>query len=484
MRKSNKILAVLLALVVVLTAIPSMTAMAKEEHTHAYVLQDGATEATCTTDGQATYKCDCGDVKVAVTKAKNHDFTGDVKKVDEKVHKIFCQTEEKYIEAEHVWIENALERVDATCTEAGKKVSVCICGATKEETIEKVAHVLESAHQTEDGKKHVGTCITCLKDVTVDHVWADVIVEEAKCKKDGLMKSVCICGATKEEAIPQGHTYGNWKSADDKEHAKECSCGETVAEAHKFVVTVTKKATCVEEGSMLVTCEECNYVAAETIAMAEHEFGDYSKYSAEKHQQKCKECEAVSYGDHNWDAGVETKAPTCKEAGVKTYTCADCKATKTEEIAKTTEHTVKDDAWTVTKEATCAEAGSKEGKCSVCEAAVTEEIAKTNDHKWGEWEVTKNPTILTKGEETRVCEVCKAEETRTIDKVEDEEPELGDVNGDGEITAIDARLVLQHVAGLRTLNEAEFARANVNGDKDVTAMDARKILQIVAGLDK
>lgn len=38
---------------------------------------------------------------------------------------------------------------------------------------------------------------------------------------------------------------------------------------------------------------------------------------------------------HTWDAGVVTKEPTCTEAGVKTYTCTTCGATKTEEIPAT-----------------------------------------------------------------------------------------------------------------------------------------------------
>ena len=38
--------------------------------------------------------------------------------------------------------------------------------------------------------------------------------------------------------------------------------------------------------------------------------------------------------DHKWDAGKVTKAPTMTAAGVKTYTCSVCKATKTEAIPK------------------------------------------------------------------------------------------------------------------------------------------------------
>lgn len=58
---------------------------------------------------------------------------------------------------------------------------------------------------------------------------------------------------------------------------------------------------------------------------------------------------------------------------------------------------------------------------------------------------------------------------------------LGDVNGDGKISSIDARWTLQYVAMLRELNEEQFACADVNGDGKISSIDARWILQVVAG---
>lgn len=59
----------------------------------------------------------------------------------------------------------------------------------------------------------------------------------------------------------------------------------------------------------------------------------------------------------------------------------------------------------------------------------------------------------------------------------------GDVDGNGEISAVDARLILQVVAGLK--KEADLknaAGADVDGKNGVSAVDARIVLQIVAGL--
>lgn len=61
---------------------------------------------------------------------------------------------------------------------------------------------------------------------------------------------------------------------------------------------------------------------------------------------------------------------------------------------------------------------------------------------------------------------------------------LGDVNLDDVVTAVDARMILQHTAGLIELNEESMYYADCNEDGDVTAVDARMVLQVVAGLNE
>ena len=84
--------------------------------------------------------------------------------------------------------------------------------------------------------------------------------------------------------------------------------------------------------------------------------------------------------DHTWGSGAVTKEATCKEPGIKTFTCTKCSNTKTESIAKLTTHSYKS-GW------------SKDGtnhwhECSVCQnkkdlaahtpgAAATETTAQT-----------------------------------------------------------------------------------------------------------
>ena len=59
----------------------------------------------------------------------------------------------------------------------------------------------------------------------------------------------------------------------------------------------------------------------------------------------------------------------------------------------------------------------------------------------------------------------------------------GDVNGDGKITAVDARLALRGSAKLIELTEQQQKAADINGDGKVTAADARRILRISAKLE-
>ena len=60
---------------------------------------------------------------------------------------------------------------------------------------------------------------------------------------------------------------------------------------------------------------------------------------------------------------------------------------------------------------------------------------------------------------------------------------LGDVNGDGKITAVDARMILQHVARTKTFTEEQIACMDITGDGKVNAVDARRVLRKVAGLN-
>ncbi|MCL2487289.1 MAG: DUF4982 domain-containing protein [Oscillospiraceae bacterium] len=58
---------------------------------------------------------------------------------------------------------------------------------------------------------------------------------------------------------------------------------------------------------------------------------------------------------------------------------------------------------------------------------------------------------------------------------------LGDVNGSGDVSITDARLVLQHLVGKAALTKEQQDAADVDGDGNVTISDARLMLQYLVG---
>ena len=58
---------------------------------------------------------------------------------------------------------------------------------------------------------------------------------------------------------------------------------------------------------------------------------------------------------------------------------------------------------------------------------------------------------------------------------------LGDVDGDGIITSKDALMLMQAANDLLNLSEEQFLRADINGDKELSASEALLILQYVSG---
>lgn len=59
----------------------------------------------------------------------------------------------------------------------------------------------------------------------------------------------------------------------------------------------------------------------------------------------------------------------------------------------------------------------------------------------------------------------------------------GDINGDGRISAADARLALRYAAKIESLTVDQVTAAEVNQDNKITAADARKILRVSAKLE-
>ena len=212
---------------------------------------------------------------------------------------------------------------------------------------------------TETAKVTAGTTISYANgkwEIPVcDHQWDEgVITTEPGCVTDGVKTYTCkICKEKKTEVIPAtGHT-------------------EVIDEAVEATCTTPGKT----EGKHCSVCNE--------VLVAQDE---------------------VPAKGHSWDEGVITTAPTCSDAGVKTYTCTVCSETKTE-VLDATGHTPVNVA---EQPATCTEAGHTAGtKCSVCGATISgiEEIPATGHTEVIDLAVepTCTKTGLTEGKHCSIC---------------------------------------------------------------------------------
>ena len=321
--------------------------------------------------------------------------------------------------------------------------------------------------------------------------------------------------------------------------------GEVIAATgnHTFDSEITLVPTCCEKGERTYICSVCEFTKTEEVDFDAENHAEYDVEIRNDSEPKCTikgytgdvcctGCDAVlesgeeipETGKHDYASEITTAA-TCCNTGVRTYTCIVCEDSFTEEVAKDAmnhegeteirnakdatcissgytgnthckgcdakladgkevEKTAHTEVEVKGKDATCKATGLTSGtKCSVCDTVIKAQtvIAKL-EHKFGEWTLVKAPTTAEEGQEERVCSVCQKKETRDIEKLSFV---LGDVNGDGQVTAADARLVLRISASLESLENvgATLAVADMNGDEKLTAADARLVLRKAAKLD-
>lgn len=182
---------------------------------------------------------------------------------------------------------------------------------------------------------------------------------------------------------------------------------------------------------------------------------------------------------HSFGEWETAKEANCSNDGEQTRICDSCGATETEIIPATGEHIYGD--WNTMSEPTCIEEGEMHRYCEICNVVDIQSIPSTDIHSYGEWFVVTAATFEEEGLKKRICEICNAAETMSIPVI----PSIlmGDVNGDGKITAADARMTLRAASRLEIFSSDVALVADVTGDGKVNAADARKILRMAAQLE-
>lgn len=284
--------------------------------------------------------------------------------------------------------------VDATCGKDGSKTVTTSCS--------KCGYVISVEHNV-------------VIPATNNHTPAAAVKENVKpatCETAETYDSVVYCSVCNKEIsrtqmtgeAALGHKWGEWKHDDsttkaESQHTRTCArdASHTESAACNFTSQVTQNQTADLPEITTYTCKDCGYSYTEETKPAlghTHNYGapvaDYTSGQAfvegknYTHTATCTgegTCSQPTKTDAcTFDNGVETKAATCTEDGVKTFTCTECGGTYTVAIPATNHAwgQWKHDAATAEAKAThtrvCAnDASHKETKACDFTATVTQE---------------------------------------------------------------------------------------------------------------
>ncbi|MBQ9531405.1 MAG: leucine-rich repeat protein [Eubacterium sp.] len=273
-------------------------------------------------------------------------------------------------------------------------------------------------------------------------------------------KSLDLISVTNPTCTEQGYSTYNCSS-----------CGQTFYDNYTETIphswdagVVTTESTCSQEGVKTYTCTECSAMKTEAIPVdsSNHNYTaaviDPSCTERGYTKHTCSLCGNTYNSDytetipHSWDAGVVTTESTCSQEGVKTYTCTECSATKTEAIpvdsnkhSYTSEviapscteqgytiytcsfcgNTYVDDYVDATghdylptvTSATCLAGGYTTYTCSKCGDSYVDNETAAGDHSWNDGEILKAATYSETGSVKYTCSVCGETKTEDINYI-------------------------------------------------------------------
>lgn len=306
---------------------------------------------------------------------------------------------------------------------------------------------------------------------------------------------------TTEETEPSGHVHTAGEFVETK--AASCTsggelsafcvdCGKLLAirstepTGHRVGAWVVQKApTADEDGLAVADCTVCGKRVREHLIDATsdahiHTPGDWEKAdifadgSLSTGQTAPRE-EGTTAQDGS--TGAVSEPFVCTADSERVLYCVDCGKLLYRVLGEPEAHTPAEGP--VVLPADCESDGHERVVCTVCGTVLTDEITPAYGHTVEKWETVRQPGDGESGEARGVCTRCGKTVTMEIPTG----TARGDVNGDGVVNSIDARLVLRHAARLALLTAEASLRAEVSGDGIVNSSDARLILRAAARLE-
>ena len=187
-----------------------------------------------------------------------------------------------------------------------------------------------------DNDSHYFTC-TCGEVIKKPHDWGDPAENGTiSCKANG-------CNATKVDAEPvESVTPGDGACADGN-HNWVAMTAEELTAASKENVAVS----CVTDGKTWYKCsKQVEAPVQPPVSGGDNTGAGGNDTPVSRAATPCTavRCVTTPATGHSYDAGTVTTAPTCKDKGVKTFTCTKCDEetenhTKTVELPATNKHT-------------------------------------------------------------------------------------------------------------------------------------------------
>ena len=201
----------------------------------------------------------------------------------------------------------------------------------------------------------------------------------------------------------------------------------------------------------MYTCTGCDHSYTEAIpVLTDHAYGEWEVNAQDKantHIHYCV-CGDSQTAPHSFDGGKVTSEATHTSKGVKTFTCADCGYSYTEEIPAIAGHTFGE--WQC--EATVVGKHYRECACGERETA---------DCTLNDGVVTAEPTYEAEGTKTYTCTDCGGTKTEAIDMLVKADEIVSPDNGEVKVTLPEGS---EAILDENTVLKAEEVKGEVSED--------------------